>query len=333
MPSLLIAGMKSFGAQQIARLLGSDIMSGRIPMGARLPTRQELMARYGVARATVDRAVQSLAQRGQVETRRSAGTIVVSRAPPRQIAVLGSLIGTGGLPSRPGIRTVLMDPVRCRAARFRADVAAFDGIIWHCPGEEQLACAARIGDGIPQIVVNRSSPGLNYVSTDHAGAIYGITRDRLGAHPGCRPVFLGLREPHEVVRLRQEGFVAACREASVFCDIVQMPASFKAKCDLLERQFRAISARPLLLVSGAFQNTGAVMHWAGRLGLRWGRDVLYSDFDNTMPEHVWGVTVTSFLQDYAGMLDMALSSLAGMLDGRVERLQVLRPALPRPGRT
>ena len=42
---------------------------------------------------------------------------------------------------------------------------------------------------------------------------------------------------------------------------------------------------------------------------RWGKDIWYSDFDNNYPESVWGVKVTSFLQDYKALLCAALEQL------------------------
>ena len=48
------------------------ILSGELQPGARLPVEHELMERYGCARMTVSKALQSLAAAGLVERRKRA---------------------------------------------------------------------------------------------------------------------------------------------------------------------------------------------------------------------------------------------------------------------
>jgi GntR family histidine utilization transcriptional repressor len=72
--------------QRITDDLAGEIRSGAWPPGYRIPFEHELTARYGCARATVNKAVQALAAAGLVDRRRRAGTFV---ARPRiQSAVL-----------------------------------------------------------------------------------------------------------------------------------------------------------------------------------------------------------------------------------------------------
>ncbi len=56
----------------------AQIRTGHWPPGYRLPTEQELQARYGCARATVGKALSALADAGLVERRKKAGTIVAT---------------------------------------------------------------------------------------------------------------------------------------------------------------------------------------------------------------------------------------------------------------
>jgi DNA-binding GntR family transcriptional regulator len=56
------------------------IRSGELPPGASVPTERELAERYGVSRATVQRAVTDMAQAGLVIRRRRAGTMVAPGA-------------------------------------------------------------------------------------------------------------------------------------------------------------------------------------------------------------------------------------------------------------
>jgi DNA-binding GntR family transcriptional regulator len=66
--------------QRIADDLRARISSGEYPPGSQLPTKAELMARYGVAVNTVERAVDELRKAGIVETLQGAGMFV--REPP-----------------------------------------------------------------------------------------------------------------------------------------------------------------------------------------------------------------------------------------------------------
>jgi GntR family transcriptional repressor for pyruvate dehydrogenase complex len=74
--------------------LGAEIVSGRLPPGARLPTEQELIVAAGVSRTVVREAIAALRAEGLVVTRQGAGAFVAegARRPFRiDPAALGSL--------------------------------------------------------------------------------------------------------------------------------------------------------------------------------------------------------------------------------------------------
>lgn len=220
-----------------------------------------------------------------------------------------------------------------REATARERLQAFDGLLWDCPASATVSWARQLQDVIPQIIVNRTPDDLNYVSTDHAAAFYAITSERLNAHPDGLPVFLGLKNTSKVLSLRKNGFVRACRERQVFYEMLNLPVEFADKCAALDPFLDNRDRRPLLLISAARQNTGAVMRWVHDHGLCWGRDICYSDFDNDATADVYGKRVTSFIQDYPGMQDLALSRLIDLMDGVRDRVQILCPALRREGDT
>ena len=62
--------------ERIRREIEGQILSGAWPPGARVPGEIELMAQYGCARMTVNKALSALAHAGLVERRRRAGTFV-----------------------------------------------------------------------------------------------------------------------------------------------------------------------------------------------------------------------------------------------------------------
>lgn len=59
--------------------LSDEIVSGRYPSGARLPSEAGLSARFGVNRHTVRRALKAMAEAGLVHPRRGAGVFVTAR--------------------------------------------------------------------------------------------------------------------------------------------------------------------------------------------------------------------------------------------------------------
>nr|WP_086491926.1 GntR family transcriptional regulator [Novosphingobium panipatense] len=65
---------------QIFLALRDDILAGRLPFGASVPTEHELAAQHGVSRITARRALHELAANKLVERRRRTGTRVVYRA-------------------------------------------------------------------------------------------------------------------------------------------------------------------------------------------------------------------------------------------------------------
>lgn len=78
---------------QIRGDLEHAIRSGELPPGAKLPTERELCQKYGVSRATVQRAVSRMAETGLVTRMRRAGTIVTRSA--TDLLTYTNLLSTG----------------------------------------------------------------------------------------------------------------------------------------------------------------------------------------------------------------------------------------------
>ncbi|MFI5783772.1 GntR family transcriptional regulator [Nocardia sp. NPDC051570] len=69
--------------QLIANELRAQIASGEYAPGDRLPTKPELMQRFGVALATLNQGLQVLRDEGLVETFQGVGTFVQERPAER----------------------------------------------------------------------------------------------------------------------------------------------------------------------------------------------------------------------------------------------------------
>ena len=63
---------------RVETVLAGEIRDGDLKIGDQLPTEESLIARFGVSRITVRRAIQNLVSRGPVEIRRGKGTFVTA---------------------------------------------------------------------------------------------------------------------------------------------------------------------------------------------------------------------------------------------------------------
>src|SRR5215217_1062456 len=72
--------------KQIADRLRAAIERGELEAGAQLPSEQELIGRYGVARGTIRQAVNVLRGEGLVRTEHGRGSFVRDRPPVRRLA-------------------------------------------------------------------------------------------------------------------------------------------------------------------------------------------------------------------------------------------------------
>lgn len=67
--------------RQLLQLLRSQILSGTLAPGDRLPTEEELSRRYGLSRGTVRKAVEQLGAEGLVRTEQGSGSYVTAAHP------------------------------------------------------------------------------------------------------------------------------------------------------------------------------------------------------------------------------------------------------------
>ena len=167
---------------QIRERILADIENGVYAPGELLPTRHELMAAYGVARATIDRVVRSLCDTGILVSTRGSGTYVAT-ATNRQAATLYIVLNTDvpciaeGLMEREwnfivndaGIREQCIILGCHEIDRFLPAILTnpHARVIWNRPAmRSHAAIAALHKAGRHQVLVNRSIPRYNFVSTD-----------------------------------------------------------------------------------------------------------------------------------------------------------------------
>src|SRR5258708_22190098 len=66
--------------EEVVERIAAQIVSGRLPVGAKLPTEQAMMVAMGVSRTVVREAISALRARGLVRTRQGAGAFVNSES-------------------------------------------------------------------------------------------------------------------------------------------------------------------------------------------------------------------------------------------------------------
>jgi GntR family transcriptional regulator len=77
---------------QVESVLASEISGKSLKPGNQLPTEDDLMARFGVSRITVRRAIQNLVNRGLVEIQRGRGTFVVQPKITQELTELSGFV-------------------------------------------------------------------------------------------------------------------------------------------------------------------------------------------------------------------------------------------------
>ncbi|MGN6404585.1 FadR/GntR family transcriptional regulator [Sinomonas sp.] len=113
-------------AEAVLAELRSEIESGRLPVGTKLPAEAALAARYGVSRSVVREALRSCAALGLTETHTGKGTFVVSGRIAGDL-VLGRYSARDLTEARPHIEVPAAGLAAVR--RSEEDLATLKGIV------------------------------------------------------------------------------------------------------------------------------------------------------------------------------------------------------------
>ena len=303
----------------IAKKIRERVESGEYVPGAPIPTRMALAKSFGVARPTIDRCIEFLTANGTLVSRQGSGTYVnKTRTYSRRLALISTSNIISEFPEISGQITYV--PLSKASEKSSSSaLLKFDGLLWYRPEEAVLDCIQDFKDKLPQVIINRTIEGFNCVSTDHRGAYREITAERISEFPKIHPCFLSLREAQGgslVAGYRESGFVDACRAKKRFYEIIHMPLDFEEKIRTLNNHFSQKEARPLIIVSDSLSHTGALVFWARSRKLIWKKNLFYSDFDNSYPSNVWGVSVTSYIQDDSLVFSTSIEKLMAIVEGR-----------------
>ena len=115
--------------QQLANLLRDAICRGRIPVGAFLPTENQLCQEHAVSKAVVRQATGMLVVEGLVERRAGRGTRVIAERPPTGVPLVHYL-GEPSLEFGAELETRIVKKRSCRAGDGLSDLFADSTILF-----------------------------------------------------------------------------------------------------------------------------------------------------------------------------------------------------------
>ena len=167
---------------QVEQQLLGAIRSGEYPVGAAIPSRNRLTARWQCSRTVIERAIASLVAAGYLEGRKGSGTYVASSSPVRSVGELRIVAVPEIVNSREfslfdpvehtlGIAVVWVPPAR--AERDIRKLARPGGaVLWILPSYDKLPLMNYLRDRqIPQLILNRDFHGFDCVQTDPVSSI------------------------------------------------------------------------------------------------------------------------------------------------------------------
>jgi len=127
----------------VETVLAGEITNGELKAGDQLPTEDRLIARFGVSRITVRRAIQNLVNRGLVEIRRGKGTFVAAPKITQELTELSGFVEDMHAIGRKATARVIGKEVVTADATVASELALTKG--------ERLVRIRRVrlADGIP----------------------------------------------------------------------------------------------------------------------------------------------------------------------------------------
>lgn len=179
-------------ADRIVQTIKSEILSGALAPGSKLPTETELGERFGVSRATVRSAIKELDVLGLVSARQGSGTFVRTQASvgdglEKMGSITDAILASGKRPhqeySRRTIRAVTPDEAERMQVPAGTDVLELRRRIF---ADNAIVCYSY--DLIPMSIFP-----ADFDPEEMTGSVFAYFKTRLGLHPA-----LGLANVHAV---------------------------------------------------------------------------------------------------------------------------------------
>ncbi len=312
----------------------SDIRSGLLKKGDKLPKRDELILKYSVTRTTIDKALSELIDSGVLNSVRRLGTFVSTQDLPRKVVVASKFTGTMPLTDT---RVGQSDMQQLFRALFNSkkeikldfiDIAdalknkrfheKYEAVALIHPDKKLVERLKEISR--KTIISNRYYEGFNFVSTNHRKAIREVTEHYIKLCPDNSQLFyLGWDLEDFVSEERKEGFIEACAAHNKFYRICPMcPSKHQRNFEKLMK-LDIHPAKPVIMTAGSCNMTGAVLRMAAERKLKLWDNLFYSDFDNEDSLERIGVQVTTIIQDYYSMGEEMLKSIPSLPENAIHK--------------
>lgn len=322
--------------QKIIEDFHRSIASGLLVAGTKLPVREELMLKYGVTRATINRAISELLRDGLLIAKPRLGTFVAdSHSKSGKVAVVlhsplvmlnksdwtnaanyyamfGKLLEL--LPEEK--REILnLDDVR----KNPKILSGYQRILWNNLAVEDFENAVNtVGDRSCFLLLNRYYEDCNFVSINHRQAAFDLAELFLVNLPmdtcvGLLDMPYGRYLSNRFVWLeRRAGFMDACEKYNRFCRVIELKqGDYNYNIEQIEDfdSLKGANSKGLIL-SPSNETTGFMLGFLHSNNYRLNHDYFYGDFDNENSLEQYGVAIPSILEDYAKLAELAYENLA-----------------------
>src|SRR5437867_7190593 len=142
--------------REILGRLRSEISAGKFDHNGRLPSESELVARFGVSRPTVARALRELQVEGMIDRRAGSGTFLKEKT-PRDAAQLGLLVPALG-------NTEIFDPICAEIARIAHDTNHV--LLWGGSSDQSLESGIRQAEEVCQRYIRQKVSGVFFAPVE-----------------------------------------------------------------------------------------------------------------------------------------------------------------------
>lgn len=317
---------------QIKEAILAEISSGKLKTGEKLPVREELIKKYNVTRATLNKAVTELIQSGKLVACRNRGTFVAEKTKKLKMALVSNFqvdempLGDIQFFHRvDALKHVIissaqgkMDFLDSRKVEKNLNILSeYDSVVWVIPNDKTLEALRGLKHKV--IAVNRYGSDISFVSTNHRKALYDMTEHFINKFgDDCNLTYLDIEDNNFISSERREGFIEACEKNRKFYRFSRMNKNFEKSVETLSN-LKFDQAKKNVIISPSHMTTGAVLRMAYLRGLRVGEGIFYSDFDNADSLLMSGVKIPSILQDYKAMGEEVIKAAKNIVDGPVQK--------------
>jgi DNA-binding LacI/PurR family transcriptional regulator len=324
--------------QRIREFILEEIRNGRLAPGTRLPSRKDLMHRFGCARATADAAVEELRQAGLLTGRQGDGTFTVR--PARQTRKPGIALLSPPLEANPFAREIVSGLLEAfgpdgqvrhfsyhdaKSAKGWELCKSREAIVFVMPDTEEAPLLAETRrNGHRHLVVYRDDPESPFVCIDNSGAVRSLVAEL--KRKGCgRIAYWGAQ--YSRYRFSEERYIGYLEGLN----LQSLP--FGKDLVLFGPENRESAGLPRLLEavrsSGRETRTGficegrpvgSLLGLCGKAGLRPGEDFEFASFDPVAPgAYPFPVLCTASVTAEAGRIAAGMLVSAGTGPGLDQR--------------